>query len=95
MRPTPPFPRLLDPVYVNDAEAEIDFDGPGGLRPADVQGDYSQPGNVVDADPRTITNLSSTRRSTTRPPSRPGSQPAFARRVRERYGNDLRCGRAS
>ncbi|MGO4916443.1 peroxidase family protein [Pseudogemmobacter sp. W21_MBD1_M6] len=52
-----PFPRMLDPLYVNDTDGDaIDFDGPGG-QPAMVQGDYSQPGNVIDADPRTISNL--------------------------------------
>lgn len=51
------FPRLTDPVFRNDADGDaIDFDGPGGAPPV-VQGNYGQPGNVVDADPRTISNL--------------------------------------
>lgn len=59
------FPRLLDPVYVNDTDGDsIDFDGPAGMPPK-VQGDYGAVdaqghiggGDVVDADPRTISNL--------------------------------------
>ncbi|MBU2359366.1 MAG: hypothetical protein KKB02_10615, partial [Alphaproteobacteria bacterium] len=52
-----PFPRITDPAFVNDPDGDsIDFDGPGG-QPATVQGNYGIPGNVVDADPRTISNL--------------------------------------
>ena len=52
-----PFPRMLDPQYVNDPDGDsIDFDG-GGPAPAMVQGNYGQSGPVVDADPRTISNL--------------------------------------
>jgi Ca2+-binding RTX toxin-like protein len=56
------FPRLTDPVYRNETAAEaanpdsIDFDG-GGPAPALVQANYGIPGNVVDADPRIISNL--------------------------------------
>ncbi len=53
------FPRLLDPEFRNDADGDsIDFDGPDGDDPV-VQGDYATPpgGDVVDADPRTISNL--------------------------------------
>jgi Ca2+-binding RTX toxin-like protein len=51
------FSRMLDPIYVNDADGDsIDFNGPapGGEV---VQGNYGIAGNVVDADPRTISNL--------------------------------------
>ena len=52
-----PFPRMLDPIYVNDPDGDaIDFDGPGPA-PGISQGNYGQSGNVVDADPRTISNL--------------------------------------
>jgi Ca2+-binding RTX toxin-like protein len=51
------FPRLTDPVFLNDADGDsIDFDGPAGAPPV-VQGNYGLPGNVVDADPRIISNL--------------------------------------
>lgn len=51
------FPRLLDPVFMNDTDGDsIDFDGPGPS-PAFVNGNYGLPGNVIDADPRTISNL--------------------------------------
>jgi Ca2+-binding RTX toxin-like protein len=51
------FPRLTDPVFLNDADGDsIDLDGPAGNPPV-VQGNYGQAGNVVDADPRTISNL--------------------------------------
>jgi Ca2+-binding RTX toxin-like protein len=51
------FPRLLQPVFRNDQDGDsIDLNGPapGGLL---TNTDYSQPGNVVDADPRLISNL--------------------------------------
>ncbi len=51
------FPRLTDPVFRNDTDGDsIDFNGPapGGTV---VQGNYGQPGVVVDADPRVISNL--------------------------------------
>jgi len=53
------FPRLTDPVYVNDTDGDaIDLDGPAPTSaPPTVQGNYGQPGNVVDSDPRTISNL--------------------------------------
>ncbi len=59
------FPRLLDPVYTNDNDGDsIDFDGPGPS-PAITNTDYGLvdgqghigTGSVVDADPRTISNL--------------------------------------
>ncbi|MEA2780690.1 MAG: hypothetical protein QOK29_2234 [Rhodospirillaceae bacterium] len=51
------FPRLTTPVYRNETDGDsIDFDGPGGQPPV-VQGNYGQPGTVVDADPRIISNL--------------------------------------
>ena len=51
------FPRLTRPVYRNDTDGDsIDFDGSGGMSPV-VQGNYGNPGNVVDADPRIISNL--------------------------------------
>ena len=51
------FPRLTDPVFINQTDGDsIDFDGPGG-QPATVQGNYGNPGTVVDADPRIISNL--------------------------------------
>ena len=51
------FPRLTDPVFINETDGDsIDFDGPGG-QPATVQGNYGNPGTVVDADPRIISNL--------------------------------------
>ncbi|MGR3591641.1 MAG: peroxidase family protein, partial [Limimaricola soesokkakensis] len=62
------FPRLLDPVYRNDNDGDsIDFDGPGPS-PAITNTDYGVidgqghvgTGTVVDADPRTISNLIAT-----------------------------------
>ncbi|MDQ1901638.1 peroxidase family protein [Paracoccus sp. WLY502] len=50
-----PFPRLTDPVYGNDQDDSIEMGGPGG--PVLTNTDYSQPGSVVDADPRIISNL--------------------------------------
>lgn len=51
------FPRLTTPKFVNDTDGDgIDFDG-AGPAPALVNGNYGQPGSVVDADPRTISNL--------------------------------------
>lgn len=48
------FPRLVDPVFRN----ETDGDGmPLGSGPPTVQGNYGQAGNVIDADPRIISNL--------------------------------------
>src|SRR6185295_6559488 len=51
------FPRLLDPFFRNDADGDtIDINGPG---PGGVisNTDYGVGGNVVDADPRIISNL--------------------------------------
>ena len=64
------FPRLTDPVFLNDGDGDtIDFDG-AGAGPPITQGNYGvladaspapglQPGvgTVVDADPRIISNL--------------------------------------
>ncbi|TBN41999.1 heme peroxidase [Paracoccus subflavus] len=44
-----PFPRLLDPVYSNEGD-EVPFHGVTNT-------DYGTGGNVVDSDPRTISNL--------------------------------------
>jgi Ca2+-binding RTX toxin-like protein len=52
-----PFPSTLDPDYINDNDGDtFDPDGPGPA-PAVNNNDYSQPGNVADADPRIISNL--------------------------------------
>ena len=52
-----PFPRLVDPVFRDDADGDT-FDangpGPGGVV---TNTDYGAPGNVADADPRIISNL--------------------------------------
>ncbi|VVT34324.1 peroxidase family protein [Rhizobium sp. EC-SD404] len=51
-----PMPRLFDPNYVNDTDGDsIDVNGPapGVLN----NGNYGVPGDVADADPRTISNL--------------------------------------
>jgi hypothetical protein len=51
------FPRLTDPVYRNETDGDsLDLNGPasGGIL---VQGNYGSSGNVVDADPRIISNL--------------------------------------
>ena len=51
------FPRLLDPFFRNDQDGDA-FDangpGPGGVI---TNTDFGQQGNVVDADPRIISNL--------------------------------------
>ena len=51
------FPRLLDPVFRNDQDGDsIDLNGPapGGVL---TNTNYASTGNVVDADPRLISNL--------------------------------------
>ncbi|VVT08480.1 peroxidase family protein [Rhizobium sp. EC-SD404] len=52
-----PMPRLFEPNYINDSDLDsIDLNGPapgGNL----VQGNYAPGQSVVDADPRTISNL--------------------------------------
>ena len=51
------FPRLTDPVFGNDQDGDtIDINGPapGGVL---TNTDYGASGNVVDADPRIISNL--------------------------------------
>ena len=51
------FPRLLDPFFLNDQDGDA-FDangpGPGGVI---TNTDFGQQGDVVDADPRIISNL--------------------------------------
>ena len=48
------FPRLLDPVFRNDQDGDTINLGPGGVV---TNTDYASTGNVVDADPRIISNL--------------------------------------
>ena len=48
------FPRLTDPVFRNETDDDSMVFGPGA--PV-VQGNYGQSGNVIDADPRIISNL--------------------------------------
>src|SRR5215510_6014851 len=51
------FPRLTDPFFRNDLDGDtFDANGPapGGVV---TNTDFNQPGNVVDADPRIISNL--------------------------------------
>ena len=50
------FPRLLDPEFRNDNDGNSIVLGPPGS-PAVTNTDYGAPGAVVDADPRTISNL--------------------------------------
>ena len=51
------FPRLVDPVYRDDADGDtFDANGPAPGGVVDNT-DYGTPGNVADADPRTISNL--------------------------------------
>ncbi|WP_077525000.1 peroxidase family protein, partial [Metapseudomonas resinovorans] len=52
-----PFPHLVDPVFRDDQDGDtIDLNGPG---PGGEQTntDFGAPGNVVDVDPRVISNL--------------------------------------
>ncbi len=49
------FPRLTAPRYRDDADGDALALGPSA--PPLVNGNYGQPGSVVDADPRTISNL--------------------------------------
>ena len=48
------FPRLLDPFFRNDQDGDTINLGPGGVV---TNTDFGQSGNVVDADPRIISNL--------------------------------------
>jgi len=48
------FPRLVDPVFRNDQDGDSINLGPGGTL---TNTDYGPSGNVVDADPRIISNL--------------------------------------
>ncbi|MBU1210059.1 MAG: hypothetical protein KJ587_02155, partial [Alphaproteobacteria bacterium] len=53
-----PFPKLVDGTPLNDADGDtFDPDGPFGPAPPITNNDYGQPGNVADADPRIISNL--------------------------------------
>lgn len=49
-----PFPRLTEPVYGDDQDGDSIPLGPHATL---TNTNYGQPGNVVDADPRTISNL--------------------------------------
>ena len=49
-----PFPQLVDPAFVNEADGDTINLGPGGLI---TNNDYGVPGSVADADPRIISNL--------------------------------------
>ncbi|MEQ1613139.1 MAG: peroxidase family protein, partial [Hyphomicrobiaceae bacterium] len=62
-----PFPRATDPVFINEADDAMSF-GPGGTLTNNDYGIHTpnnpalppraiQPGDVVDADPRIISNL--------------------------------------
>lgn len=51
-----PFPRALDPNYLNDADGDMMPLGPPGA-PVVTNNDYGLPGSVADADPRIISNL--------------------------------------
>jgi Ca2+-binding RTX toxin-like protein len=50
------FPRLLDPFFRNDQDGDAIALGPPPA-PVITNTDYGLPGNVVDADPRIISNL--------------------------------------
>ena len=56
-----PFPHLLDQVFRNEGDdiflADLDGPGPGGLVPFVVNNNYARAGDVVDFDPRLISNL--------------------------------------
>ncbi|MFN7103804.1 MAG: peroxidase family protein, partial [Pseudorhizobium sp.] len=49
-----PMPRLFEPNYINDADGDV---MPLGPTQVVTNTDYSLPGSVADADPRTISNL--------------------------------------
>jgi hypothetical protein len=54
------FPRLLDPIYRNEQDGDtMAFGPPGapGVPPPVTNTNYAAPGDVADADPRTISNL--------------------------------------
>ena len=48
------FPRIVPAQYLNDADGDTMNLGPGGIV---INNDYGLPGDVADADPRTISNL--------------------------------------
>ena len=50
-----PFPRALDPNFLNDADGDTMSFGPSA--PPVINNDYGTTGNVADADPRIISNL--------------------------------------
>ena len=50
------FPRLTDPIFRNDQDGDAMALGPPPA-PVVTNTDYGAPGNVVDADPRIISNL--------------------------------------
>ncbi|MFD1302084.1 peroxidase family protein, partial [Methylobacterium marchantiae] len=53
-----PFPRLLDPVFVNDADGDtMPLGPPGSGAPTITNTNYGTPSSVADADPRIISNL--------------------------------------
>ncbi|MEQ1535734.1 MAG: peroxidase family protein [Burkholderiaceae bacterium] len=52
------FPRLTDPVYINDTDNDtMPLGPPGSGAPTITNNDYGTPGSVADADPRIISNL--------------------------------------
>ena len=52
------FPRLTDPVYLNDTDGDQMPLGPSGSgAPTITNNNYGTPGSVADADPRIISNL--------------------------------------
>jgi hypothetical protein len=51
-----PFPRVLDPAFVNEADGDVMPLGPDPA-PVIINTDYGVGGSVADADPRIISNL--------------------------------------
>ena len=52
------FPRLLDPIYRNEADGDtMPLGPPGSGAPTITNTNYGLPGSVADADPRIISNL--------------------------------------
>ncbi|MBL8780007.1 MAG: heme peroxidase, partial [Alphaproteobacteria bacterium] len=53
-----PFPHMVDPNYINEADGDqMPLGPPGSGAPTITNNDYGQPGSVADADPRIISNL--------------------------------------